>query len=345
MAIYNVELRKRTGSTYGDKILVATHKTLVEGLLGEDGKILENLIPNSVFGGLRFIGYASGTTHDTTAELKTLVDAAVASNGGTARGAFFIYGGASLTITVSLGHQVMTEVGLRAQDDTFELNSGDWIIATNEDGTQWAVVNNTYNNATTSVAGLMSAADKTKLDGLSNYNHPTGGANVNLTVDDDHKIASIVVNSLGHVTAVTTEAIRTATTSLQGLMSAADKTKLDGIATGANKYTHPTHSAAELTFTNREVMGAITVDEEGHVTWVQKRSLDLASTSTSGLVELATNAEAQTGTDNTRAVTPAGLGHVLGYALGFPIFEDLTEANAAAVAGTYKDGSYAFVQV
>ena len=31
-----------------------------------------------------------------------------------------------------------------------------------------------------------------------------------------------------------------ATQSANGLMSAADKTKLDGIATGANKYTHPT---------------------------------------------------------------------------------------------------------
>ena len=33
-----------------------------------------------------------------------------------------------------------------------------------------------------------------------------------------------------------------ATTSVAGLMSAADKTKLDGIATGANKYVHPTTS-------------------------------------------------------------------------------------------------------
>ncbi len=38
----------------------------------------------------------------------------------------------------------------------------------------------------------------------------------------------------------------TATTSAAGLMSAADKTKLDGIATGANKYTLPTASASTL---------------------------------------------------------------------------------------------------
>ena len=36
--------------------------------------------------------------------------------------------------------------------------------------------------------------------------------------------------------------IAAATPSVAGLMSAADKTKLDGIATGANKYVHPTNS-------------------------------------------------------------------------------------------------------
>jgi hypothetical protein len=33
-----------------------------------------------------------------------------------------------------------------------------------------------------------------------------------------------------------------ATTSVSGFMSGADKTKLDGVATGANNYTHPNHS-------------------------------------------------------------------------------------------------------
>lgn len=50
MANLRVELRKRTGSTYGDKVLVATETSLVEGLLNPDGKIKENLFPTSVFG-------------------------------------------------------------------------------------------------------------------------------------------------------------------------------------------------------------------------------------------------------------------------------------------------------
>lgn len=65
------------------------------------------------------------------------------------------------------------------------------------------------NVATTSAPGLMSAADKTKLDGIE------AGAEVNPG---------------------------NASTSEAGLMSAADKTKLDGISTGAKKYTFASDS-------------------------------------------------------------------------------------------------------
>ena len=39
-----------------------------------------------------------------------------------------------------------------------------------------------------------------------------------------------------------------ATTAADGLMAAADKKKLDGIADGANKYTHPTYQTAQSGF-------------------------------------------------------------------------------------------------
>ena len=50
-----------------------------------------------------------------------------------------------------------------------------------------------------------------------------------------------------------------ATQSAAGLMSAADKTKLDGIATGANNYTHPSYTAKSAGFYK------VTVDATGHV--------------------------------------------------------------------------------
>lgn len=50
-----------------------------------------------------------------------------------------------------------------------------------------------------------------------------------------------------------------ATTSAAGLMSASDKSKLDGIASGANKYTHPAHTAKSSGFYK------VTIDALGHV--------------------------------------------------------------------------------
>lgn len=50
-----------------------------------------------------------------------------------------------------------------------------------------------------------------------------------------------------------------ATGSSNGLMAAADKTKLDGIATGANKYTHPAYTAKS------SGLYKVTVDATGHV--------------------------------------------------------------------------------
>lgn len=51
-----------------------------------------------------------------------------------------------------------------------------------------------------------------------------------------------------------------ATTSVDGFMSSADKTKLDGIATNANNYVHPTSGVVAGTYTK------ITVDSNGHAT-------------------------------------------------------------------------------
>ena len=51
-----------------------------------------------------------------------------------------------------------------------------------------------------------------------------------------------------------------ATQSANGLMSAADKAKLDGIATGANAYTHPNSGVTAGTYRS------VTVNSQGHVT-------------------------------------------------------------------------------
>lgn len=78
--------------------------------------------------------------------------------------------------------------------------------------------------ATTSADGLMSSADKTKLDGIE------AGAEVNVIESVDSQDDAITVTTTGTAVDI---AIADATASAHGLMTAAEKTKLAGIAAGA----------------------------------------------------------------------------------------------------------------
>ena len=87
----------------------------------------------------------------------------------------------------------------------------------------------TLPSATTSLAGLMSGTDKTKLDGIA------AGAQVNVATnisEGTRTSTSVPINS----STGTGATLSVASTTLAGTMSAADKSKLDGIATGANAY-------------------------------------------------------------------------------------------------------------
>lgn len=102
-----------------------------------------------------------------------------------------------------------------------------------------ASTTHSHNNVTTSVAGYMSSTDKTKLDGIA-----TGATNtivVNGLTSDSTTAALSAVQ--GKVLNTNLEAVSTlaegraskdiATTTTDGLMSSADKTKLNGVQAGA----------------------------------------------------------------------------------------------------------------
>lgn len=146
--------------------------------------------------------------------------------------------------------------------------------------------NTTYSAATTSAAGLMSAADKVKLNGIANMTGATasaagaaglvpapaeGDATRYLRSDGTWQVPPDTNTTYANMTAATASAAgkaglvpapaageqtsflrgdgtwavptnttySAATTSAAGLMSAADKTKLNGIAEGANAYSLP----------------------------------------------------------------------------------------------------------
>ena len=218
--------------------------------------------------------------------------------------------------------------------------------------------------ATQSTNGLMSAADKTKLDGIAenanNYTHPSYTARAS-------RLYKVTVDGTGHVsaaTAVTKSDITAlgipesdttysaATTSAEGLMSAADKTKLDGVTAGANKYTHPRYTA------RASGLYKVTVDSTGHVSAV-------AAVDKSDITALGVPAQDTTYTHpsyTARAsrlykVTVDSTGHVSAAtavtksditALGIPIGEDheITFSNLATGItvpnGTGKDKCYCY---
>ena len=171
--------------------------------------------------------YISSIGGNTTAE--SLLDSAqtyIASNGGTVSGCYFIVSGTA-TVTITGGNDTNNGVthtfspgpiNMTAEEgdnvfDTIDLEPGDWFVINDTWGPyfsvtyqRWSVVNNTYALVTTSAPGIMSAADKTKLDGIAssanNYTHPTGGANSTISNANGLVLSSITVNTLGHVTAV-----------------------------------------------------------------------------------------------------------------------------------------------
>ena len=102
----------------------------------------------------------------------------------------------------------------------------------------------TYSAATASKAGLMSATDKQKLDGLQNYNHPAHTAKTSglykITVDAQGHVSAATAVAKSDITALGIPAQDTtysaATASKAGLMSAEDKNKLDNISNHINPY-------------------------------------------------------------------------------------------------------------
>ena len=218
--------------------------------------------------------------------------------------------------------------------------------------------------ATQSTNGLMSAADKTKLDGIAenanNYTHPGYTAQASglykVTVDSTGHVSAAAAVDKSDITALgipeSDTTYSAATTSAEGLMSAADKTKLDGVTAGANKYTHPSYTA------RASGLYKVTVDSTGHVSAA-------AAVDKSDITALGVPAQDTTYTHPSYTARASGLykvtvdstGHVSAVtavtksditALGIPIGEDheITFSNLATGItipnGIGKDKCYCY---
>jgi hypothetical protein len=172
----------------------------------------------------------------------------------------------------------------------------------------WAVPpNTTYSVYSGSAAGLVpsgaSVTDKTnsflKADGT--WSEPV---KFSLEPATTSKLGGVIIGSGLQVTTNGTLSVPTATTSVSGLLSSTDKSKLDGIADGANNYTHPSQTVSKTTskatathsgtFT---AIDSITTTAQGHVSAINTKTVTLpaayvlpaATTSTLGGVKAGSN--------------------------------------------------------
>lgn len=136
------------------------------------------------------------------------------------------------------------------------------ILGWASDGTaQWVDdKNTTYNDVTQSAHGLMTAADKTKLDGIAaganKYIHPSYTAAAaglyKVTVDASGHVSATTAVAKSDITALgipsTNTTYSAATQSANGLMSAADKKKLDGFGAAS--------SYATMTYVGQQISAA-----------------------------------------------------------------------------------------
>jgi hypothetical protein len=139
--------------------------------------------------------------------------------------------------------------------------------------------------------------EKTKLSGISsnanNYVHPANHSASIISQDSNNRFVTDAEKTTWNAKASTS----IVTTLVDGLMSSVDKTKLDGIATGANNYVHPAnHHASVITqdVNNRFVTDAEKTAWNSLISTVSTLQSQLADAlARIGVLELDTSAEVE----------------------------------------------------
>lgn len=106
----------------------------------------------------------------------------------------------------------------------------------------------THGAATTTANGMMSATDKAKLDGIATGANKTAVDSA-LSTTSTNPVQNKVINTAlsGKANSSHTHTLdNISETTTKKILTAAERTKLSGIAEGANKYTHPASHAASM---------------------------------------------------------------------------------------------------
>lgn len=193
-------------------------------------------------------------------------------------------------------------------------------------------------------------------DSATKATQDSAGQNINTTYIKGLSISGKTItytrgnNTTGTITTQDTT-YSDATTSAHGLMTAADKKKLDGIATGANNYSHPTNSGNKHIPAGGSSGQILRWSADGTAVWGadNNTTYGTGTASTSGLTKLYTGTGSATdGTMTQSAITSALNGksptsHTHNYAGSSSAGGAANSANKLATArtinGTNFDGS------
>ena len=259
----------------GEEIIVDTSVGEVRKKIGDGIKTYTQLpftdetLRNSISGKVDKVSGKGLSTNDFTADYKTKLDGIAEGANKYTHPTYTAKASGLYKITVdSIGHVSATAAVTKADITGLGIPAQD----------------TTYNEATTSITGLMSATDKAKLDGIesgaNNYTHPSTHTASMITQDATHRFVTDSEKTAWNAKASSD----LATTESDGLMSSTMVAKLNGIAEGANNYTHPsTHAASMIT---QDASHRFVTDTEKS-TWNSKASTAIASTTANGLMSSA----------------------------------------------------------
>jgi len=259
----SVQLKNNAGDNLGSAASISSATTTAAGVMSADDKTKLNGIAEGAN------NYTHPTyTSKTSGLYKVTVDGtghvsaatAVAKSDITALGIPGTDTDTHYTAVPKVG--ASTGTGNAAQADPYlkiienssvsgyiQLKAGD-NVSVSSDSSGVVTFDTTYSDATTSTSGLMSSSDKTKLNGISSGAEVNQNAFSNIAVGDstiaaDGKTDTFELKAGANITltpdttndkitiAATDTTYSDATTSVHGLMSTSDKTKLNGIAEGA----------------------------------------------------------------------------------------------------------------
>jgi hypothetical protein len=330
-----------------------------ESVFDGNDKIKPAFLPDSVFDSLHFISTASfATQYDAQSGpglLSDLADYAFdeLNIGRSVLGAYFVanetielssntsavvgsYDASKYYITrfTSTDEGGLGTAGSMGSANLTTLETGDWIVITNISGAGtvgnpyiviFAIVENTYELATTGADGIVRLSSQSTYASLSGNNVITDGRLKTLI---DNAAFAAASHAHGNITNTGTITTNTAASSGQHLVitSSANLIEQSAIelgtttttflnnagawATPAGTYAHPTFTARSVDTSGVDVLDTFTSNTDGHVTGIATRTLPNATTSLPGVMSAADKTKldgiATGATANTGTVTSVG---------------------------------------